>query len=124
MALDAAASALRLNHTQYRLLALLRANERLSVGGVSNLLGLSAPAVWNALTPLIRRRLVRSRRSPEDGRVRMLSLSEAGTRAEKRLSDAVREQLALAAKSVGRRDWAAWRRATNKLAEPCREAFE
>ena len=123
MLLDEALSARRLGRGHFRVLSLLRSEPRIPVGRVAVMLDQTDQAVWKTVRVLQARDLVKSEKSSQDGRVRLLSLTAAGRREEDRLAAALRRHLEAAAGIVGKKDWQAWRRVMDVLGEPCRTTF-
>ena len=77
---------LELSLTQIKALrALIDAGEPLSVGAVSERLGLSLPAVSRAVDGLVRRDFVTREEDPEDRRSKLLALTRKGRRTHDQL---------------------------------------
>lgn len=98
-----------LSRVHHRILYFIRRNPNLSVNGLVDILGTSKQALHPALRALQERKLVVALPSPEDRRVRRLSLTPKGKQFEEVLSGDQRERLERAFLALGPSKEKAWR---------------
>ncbi|MDX2268864.1 MAG: MarR family transcriptional regulator [Bryobacter sp.] len=98
-----------LSRVHHRILYFIRRNPNLSVNGLVDILGTSKQALHPALRALQERKLVVALPSPEDRRVRRLSLTPKGKQFEEVLSGDQRERLERAFLALGPAKERAWR---------------
>jgi DNA-binding MarR family transcriptional regulator len=95
----------------------IRRNPNLSVNGLVEVLGISKQALHPALKALQDRKLVMALASPEDRRVKRLSLTPKGRQFEEVLSGDQRERLEKAFQHSGAGKERVWREVMAKVAE-------
>ena len=83
-----------LNRAHHRILYFVGQNPGLSVNALLAILNVSKQALNPPLRQLIEMRLINSNKAAHDGRLRLLSLSEKGSKLERRLSETQIRQLA------------------------------
>lgn len=114
--LDVVAAELDLRRAHYEVLLVLGAQPTLlRVGTLARILNCSTQWLWISLRELSERGLVRSKRCPEDGRARLLSLTAKGRRAEERLTGLVRRRFEGAFRGASAAERDAWRTITQRL---------
>ena len=91
-----------------RILYVVARQPDISIGALIEILGISKQAVNRPLNLLLQRKLLTSKRSPEQHRSKLLRLTEAGKRIEQRASDYERKVLREAFDRVGPPGAAAW----------------
>lgn len=106
-----------LSRVHHRILYFIRRNPNLSVNGLVEVLGTSKQALHPALKALQDRKLVMALASPEDRRVKRLSLTPKGRHFEEILSGDQRERLERAFQSAGPGKERVWREVMAKVAE-------
>lgn len=106
-----------LSRVHHRILYFIRRNPNLSVNGLVEVLGTSKQALHPALKALQDRKLVMALASPEDRRVKRLSLTLKGRQFEEVLSGDQRERLEKAFQSAGAGKERVWREVMAKVAE-------
>ena len=104
-----------LTRLQQRMLATLAREGELRVGALVMALGVSKQAAHAPLVDLVERGMVRSRPSPESRRVKLLSLSPAGTRRALQLEAPVRKRLQNALRQAGPKAERGWREVMQHL---------
>lgn len=98
-----------LGRVHHRILYFLARNPELPVSGLLRILGISKQALNAPLRQLTEMRLVTSRPSPGDRRVRLLQLTTAGQALEAQLTGTQMKQLAAVFDAAGADAEAAWR---------------
>lgn len=101
----------------HRLLYVIGKNEGIAVGELIELLSVTKQALYGPLKDLVATELVVVERSPDDRRIKQLSLTEAGRRFERRLSRAEHRVLAQAFEDAGPEAVAGWRRVMDALGQ-------
>ena len=97
-----------LSRPHHRILYVVARRPDIAVGSLLEVLGISKQALNRPLSLLLERDLLTSRRSVEQHRSKLLRLTEAGKRVEKRASDYERKVLREAFDRVGAPGAAAW----------------
>ncbi len=106
-----------LSRVHHRILYFIRRNPNLSVNGLVEVLGISKQALHPALKALQDRKLVMAMASPEDRRVKRLSLTVKGRQFEEVLSGDQRERLERAFQMAGAGKERVWREVMGRVAE-------
>jgi DNA-binding MarR family transcriptional regulator len=104
-----------MSRVHHRILYFVGRNPELSVGALTEILGVSKQALHAPLRELVSRGLVCPRQAEYDRRVRCLTLTEAGAGLEAELSGSQRRRLAAIFARLGPSDEAAWRRVMEEL---------
>jgi DNA-binding MarR family transcriptional regulator len=104
-----------LSRVHHRILYFVRRNRGLGPGQLTRILGVSKQALARPLRDLLRQDLLASTAVPENRRRKALTLTPAGARLERRLSDSQRRRFARAFDSVGPRAAAGWRAVMTRL---------
>jgi DNA-binding MarR family transcriptional regulator len=104
-----------MSRVHHRVLYFVGRNPGLSVGALTEVLGVSKQALHAPLRQLVERGLVTARRAEHDRRLKRLSLTDAGVRLEEELSGSQRRRLAAIFMLLGPSDEAAWRRVMDEL---------
>ena len=99
---------LGLSRPHHRILYVVARQPDISIGSLIEILGISKQALNRPLGLLLERKLLTSKRSPEQHRSKLLRLTEAGKRIEQRASDHERKVLREAFDRVGPPGAAAW----------------
>ena len=99
---------LGLSRPHYRILYVVARQPDISIGALTEVLGISKQALNRPLSLLLQRDLLTSRRSAEQHRSKLLRLTEAGKRIEQRASDHERKVLREAFDRAGPSSAAAW----------------
>src|SRR6478672_8625672 len=97
-----------LSRPHHRILYVVARRPDIAIGSLLEVLGISKQALSRPLNLLVERKLVTSKRSPEQHRSKLLRLTEAGKRIEQRASDHERKVLRQAFDRVGPRGADAW----------------
>jgi DNA-binding MarR family transcriptional regulator len=105
----------------HRVLYFIRRNERLTVGDLVGILGVSKQAVHRPLSELVAAKLVVRETDPENRRFVRLRLSPAGAAFERKLSGMQRDHFEDVFRSVGSTAERGWRGVMNALAERQRQ---
>ena len=108
---------LGLSRPHHRILYVVARQPDLSIGSLIEVLGISKQAVNRPLGLLLQRKLLTSKRSPEQHRSKLLRLTEAGKRTEQRASDHERKVLREAFDRVGPPGAAAWMAVMGAIAD-------
>ena len=95
----------------------LEADEYLAIGSLLEVLGISKQALNRPLNLLLERKLVTSKRSPEQHRSKLLRLTAAGQRIEQRASDHERNVMRKAFDRAGSSSTAAWMAVMEAIAD-------
>jgi DNA-binding MarR family transcriptional regulator len=106
-----------LSRVHHRILYFIRRNPNLSVNGLVEVLGTSKQALHPALRALQERKLVVALASPEDRRIKRLSLTPKGKAFEDVLSGDQRERLERAFTGLGANKERVWREMMGRIAE-------
>ena len=106
-----------LSRVHHRILYFIRRNPNLSVNGLVEVLGTSKQALHPALKALVDRKLVMALPSPEDRRIKRLSLTPKGKSFEEVLSGDQRERLEKAFQGLGTAKEKVWREMMGRIAE-------
>jgi DNA-binding MarR family transcriptional regulator len=104
-----------LSRVHHRILYFIRRNPNLSVNGLVEVLGTSKQALHPALRALQERKLVMALPSPEDRRIKRLSLTPKGKAFEEVLSGDQRARLEQAFSALGAAKEKAWREMMNRI---------
>src|ERR1044072_166317 len=108
LAADADLAPPDLSRPHHRIRYVVARQPDLSIGSLVEILGISKQAVNRPLGLLLQRKLLTSKRSPEQHRSKLLRLTEAGKRTEQRASDHERKVLREAFDRVGASGASAW----------------
>jgi DNA-binding MarR family transcriptional regulator len=117
LAADGYLATLGLSRPHHRILYVVARQPDLSIGSLIEVLGISKQAVNRPLGLLLQRKLLTSKRSPEQHRSKLLRLTEAGKRTEQRASDHERKVLREAFDRVGPPGAAAWMAVMGAIAD-------
>ena len=99
---------LGLSRPHHRILYVVARQPDISIGALIDILGISKQAANRPLNLLLQRKLLTSKRSPEQHRSKLLRLTESGKRAEQRASGYERAVMRAAFDRVGPSGAAAW----------------
>jgi len=99
---------LGLSRPHHRILYVVARQPDISIGALTEVLGISKQALNRPLNLLLERDLLTSRRSAEQHRSKLLRLTPEGQRVEARASEYERKVLRAAFDHVGKSDAAAW----------------
>jgi DNA-binding MarR family transcriptional regulator len=108
---------LGLSRPHHRILYVVARQPDISVGGLIDVLGISKQAVNRPLSLLLERKLLTSKRSPEQHRSKLLRLTAEGQRVEQRASGYERKVLRAAFDRVGPSGAAAWMAVMGAIAD-------
>src|SRR3954453_17014571 len=108
LAADQYLATLGLSRPHHRILYVVARQPDLSIGALIEVLGISKQALNRPLGLLLQRKLLTSKRSPEQHRSKLLRLTDAGKRIEQRASDHERKVMREAFHRVGATGAAAW----------------
>ncbi|WP_454651372.1 MarR family winged helix-turn-helix transcriptional regulator [Bradyrhizobium liaoningense] len=97
-----------LSRPHHRILYVVARRPDIAIGALIEILGISKQALNRPLNLLLERKLLTSKRSPEQHRSKLLRLTEAGRRIEQRASDHERKVLREAFDRVGASGAAGW----------------
>src|SRR5207253_66068 len=97
-----------LSRPHHRILYVVARRPDIAIGSLIEILGVSKQALNRPLNLLLERKLLISQRSPEQHRSKLLRLTGAGQRIERRASDHERKVLREAFDRVGAPGAAAW----------------
>ncbi|MET4043254.1 MarR family transcriptional regulator [Bradyrhizobium sp. RT6a] len=97
-----------LSRPHHRILYVVARRPDIAIGSLIEILGISKQALNRPLNLLLERKLLTSKRSPEQHRSKLLRLTAAGQRIEQRASDHERKVLRKAFDRVGATGAAAW----------------
>ncbi|MBB4376517.1 DNA-binding transcriptional regulator, MarR family [Bradyrhizobium sp. Rc3b] len=106
-----------LSRPHHRILYVVARRPDIAIGSLLEVLGISKQALSRPLSLLLERKLVTSRRSPEQHRSKLLRLTAAGQRIEQRASDHERKVLREAFDRVGASGAAAWMAVMGTIAD-------
>ena len=108
---------LGLSRPHHRILYVVARQPDISVGALIEVLGISKQAVNRPLNLLLERKLLTSKRSPEQHRSKLLRLTPEGQRVEQRASGYERKVLRAAFDRVGESGAAAWMAVMGAIAD-------
>ena len=108
---------LGLSRPHHRILYAVARQPDVSIGALIDILGISKQALNRPLNLLLERKMLTSKRSPEQHRSKLLRLTESGKRAEQRASDHERKVVSEAFDRVGPRGAAAWMAVMEAIAD-------
>jgi DNA-binding MarR family transcriptional regulator len=108
---------LGLSRPHHRILYVVARQPDISIGGLIEILGVSKQAVNRPLNLLLERKLLISKRSPEQHRTKLLRLTAEGQRIEQRASGYERKVLRAAFDHVGETGAAAWMAVMGAIAD-------
>jgi DNA-binding MarR family transcriptional regulator len=108
---------LGLSRPHHRILYVVARQPDISIGALIDILGISKQAVNRPLNLLLERKLLISKRSPEQHRSKLLRLTPEGQRIEQRASGYERKVLRAAFDHVGKTGAAAWMAVMGAIAD-------
>ena len=108
---------LGLSRPHHRILYVVARQPDISIGALIEILGISKQAVNRPLNLLLERKLLISKRSPEQHRSKLLRLTPEGQRIEQRASGYERKVLRAAFDHVGETGAAAWMAVMGAIAD-------
>lgn len=108
LAADEYLATLELSRPHHRILYVVARQPDISIGTLIDVLGISKQALNRPLNLLLERKLLTSKRSPEQHRSKLLRLTQEGQRIEQRASGYERKVLREAFDRVGEPGAAAW----------------
>jgi DNA-binding MarR family transcriptional regulator len=108
---------LGLSRPHHRILYVVARQPDISIGALIDILGISKQAVNRPLNLLLERKLLISKRSPEQHRSKLLRLTPEGQRIEQRASGYERKVLRAAFDHVGETGAAAWMAVMGAIAD-------
>ncbi|QOZ23562.1 hypothetical protein CI1B_24520 [Bradyrhizobium ivorense] len=108
---------LGLSRPHHRILYVVARRPDISIGALIEVLGISKQALNRPLGLLLERKLLASKRSPEQHRSKLLRLTEAGQRIEQRASGYERKVLREAFDRAGAPGAAAWMKVMEAIAD-------
>ncbi|MBR0893521.1 MarR family transcriptional regulator [Bradyrhizobium tropiciagri] len=117
LAADEYLAALGLSRPHHRILYVVARRPDISIGALIEVLGISKQALNRPLGLLLERKLLVSKRSPEQHRSKLLRLTAAGQRIEQSASDHERKVLREAFDRVGAPGAAAWMAVMGAIAD-------
>src|SRR4029453_5102206 len=97
-----------LSRPHHRILYVVARRPDIAIGALIDVLGISKQALNRPLNLLLERKLLTSKRAPEQHRSKLLRLTEAGRRVEQKASDHERKVMRDAFDRVGGPGAAAW----------------
>ena len=106
-----------LSRPHHRILYVVARSPDIAIGSLIEILGISKQALNRPLNLLLERKLVASKRSPEQHRSKLLQLTDAGRRIEQTASDHERKVLREAFDRVGTPGAAAWMAVMETIAD-------
>ncbi|PSO18858.1 MarR family transcriptional regulator [Bradyrhizobium sp. MOS003] len=106
-----------LSRPHHRILYVVARRPDIAIGSLLEVLGISKQALSRPLNLLVERKLVTSKRSPEQHRSKLLRLTAAGQRIEQRASDHERSVMRQAFDRVGASGAAAWMAVMGAIAD-------
>lgn len=106
-----------LSRPHHRILYVVARRPDIAIGSLLEVLGISKQALNRPLNLLLERRLLTSKRSPEQHRSKLLHLTAAGQRIEQRASDHERKVLREAFDRAGVSGAAAWMAVMEAIAD-------
>jgi DNA-binding MarR family transcriptional regulator len=108
---------LGLSRAHHRILYVVARQPDISIGALIETLGISKQALNRPLNLLLQRKLLSSRRAPEQHRSKLLRLTEEGKHVEQRASGHERKVMREAFGRVGPRGAAAWMAVMETIAD-------
>ena len=117
LAADEYLATLGLSRPHHRILYVVARRPDISIGALLEVLGISKQALNRPLGLLLERKLLTSKRSPEQHRSKLLHLTDAGQRIEQRASGYERKVLREAFDRVGAPGTAAWMAVMGAIAD-------
>jgi len=108
---------LGLSRPHHRILYVVARQPDVSIGALIEILGISKQALNRPLSLLLERKMLTSKRSPEQHRSKLLRLTEAGKRTEQRASGYERAVLRAAFDRVGTPGAEAWMAVMGAIAD-------
>src|SRR3954470_22154073 len=108
---------LGLSRPHHRILYVVARQPDVSIGALIEILGISKQALNRPLSLLLERKMLTSKRSPEQHRSKLLRLTESGKRTELRASGYERAVLRAAFDRVGAPGAAAWMAVMETIAD-------
>ena len=106
-----------LSRPHHRILYVVARRPDIAIGALLEVLGISKQALSRPLNLLLERKLVTSKRSPEQHRSKLLRLTAAGQRIEQRASDHERNVMRQAFDRAGVSGAAAWMAVMEAIAD-------
>ena len=106
-----------LSRPHHRILYVVARQPDISIGALIDVLGISKQAASRPLSLLLERKLLMSKRSPEQHRSKLLRLTPEGQRIEQRASGYERKVLRAAFDRVGETGAAAWMAVMGAIAD-------
>lgn len=106
-----------LSRPHHRILYVVARRPDIAIGSLLEVLGISKQALSRPLNLLVERKLVASRRSPDQHRSKLLRLTEAGRRIEQRASDYERKVMRQAFDHAGASGASAWMAVMGAIAD-------
>lgn len=117
LAADEYLATLELSRPHHRILYVVARQPDISIGTLIDILGISKQALNRPLNLLLKRKLLTSKRSPEQHRSKLLRLTQEGQRIEQRASGYERKVLREAFDRVGEPGTAAWMAVMGAIAD-------
>lgn len=117
LAADEYLATLELSRPHHRILYVVARQPDISIGTLIDVLGISKQALNRPLNLLLERKLLTSKRSPEQHRSKLLRLTQEGQRIEQRASGYERKVLREAFDRVGEPGAAAWMAVMGAIAD-------
>lgn len=114
---DAYLASQGLSRSHHRILYVVARRPDIAIGSLIEVLGISKQALNRPLNLLLERKLLTSKRSPEQHRSKLLRLTAAGQRIEQKASDHERKVLREAFDRVGAQGAAAWMAVMGSIAD-------
>ena len=108
---------LGLSRPHHRILYVVARQPDISIGSLIDILGVSKQALNRPLNLLLERKMLTSKRSPEQHRSKLLRLTELGKRAEQKASGYEREVLRAAFDRAGTPGAAGWMAVMGAIAD-------
>ncbi|UWU78187.1 MarR family winged helix-turn-helix transcriptional regulator [Bradyrhizobium huanghuaihaiense] len=106
-----------LSRPHHRILYVVARRPDIAIGALVETLGISKQALNRPLNLLLERKLLTSKRSPEQHRSKLLRLTAAGQRIEQRASDHERKVMRQAFERAGASGTAAWMAVMEAIAD-------
>ncbi len=106
-----------LSRPHHRILYVVARRPDIAIGALIDVLGISKQALNRPLHLLLERKLLTSKRSPEQHRSKLLRLTEAGRRVEQKASDHERKVMREAFDRVGAPGAEAWTTVMKAIAD-------
>jgi len=106
-----------LSRPHHRILYVVARRPDIAIGALIDVLGISKQALYRPLNLLLERKLLTSKRSPEQHRSKLLRLTAAGQRIEQKASDHERMVMRAAFDRAGASGAAAWMAVMKAIAD-------